>query len=102
MTECFFALGYFVQIGFMREAFLGCFEGQVGKALCHACELEAFQEHTQFVVAIDGVRHSSSLMESVDRRQTNPAQAPLSQEPDASLAAAPGHVPSETSGICPL
>jgi hypothetical protein len=47
----------------MRKALFRCFERQVGKALGHADELEAFQEPLEFAVAIDGVRHNPSLME---------------------------------------
>ncbi len=47
----------------MREAFLGRSERQVGKALGHAGEFEAFEQPMQFGVTIDGVRHRSSLME---------------------------------------
>ncbi len=63
MADGFFPLRSFMQIDFMREAFLGRFQSQVGETARHAGEFEAVQERMQVLVTIDGVRHSSSLME---------------------------------------
>src|SRR5438128_9289860 len=60
MTDRFFAFGQFVQIGFMREAFLGRFQSQIRETPRHACKFEALQQHPEFVVAIDRARHSPS------------------------------------------